>query len=186
MPDAIVMRQPMGSVIVRFPSQNVVMGAASRDPIVMAAQPKTVVVTVGHQGPPGIQGPIGPSGGQALERIAGQTISALRVVYEDEHGHVYPLDANDEEHIFSILGVTLTAADAWRPVNVQRSGPIDDASWSWVPKQRVFLGAQGALTAEPALEGFHVLIGVALNPKRLLLNIQDPIELAQEAEGEQP
>lgn len=179
MPDAIVMRQPMGSVIVRFPTQNVVMGAPARDPIVMAAAPKTVVVTVGHQGPPGIPGPIGPSGGQAIERIAGQTISALRVVYEDEHGHVYPLDANDEEHIFSMLGVTLTAADAGRPVNIQRAGFMNDAGWSWLPGQRLYLGASGEVTAVPRNEGFDVLVGTALSPQRIALNIQDPIDLGE-------
>lgn len=53
MPDAIIVRQPAGSVIVRFPTQNVVLGGPVREQIVMASQPKTVVVTVGHQGPPG-------------------------------------------------------------------------------------------------------------------------------------
>lgn len=183
--EAIVMRQEMGSVIVRFPTQNVVMGAPVREPIVMAAQPKTVVVTVGHQGPPGIQGPIGPAGGQAMERIAGVAISALRVVYEDALGRVFPLDATDDAHIFSILGIALTAADAGRAVSVQRSGPIDDASWGWVPGQRVYLGAAGGLSGEPAEEGFHVFVGTAVSQQRLLLSLQDPVQLwAEEAEGE--
>lgn len=131
----------------------------------------------GEQGPQGLQGPIGPAGGQAIGRVAGQTISALRVVYEGESGAVHPLDPADEAHIFSLLGVTLTAADAGLPVNVQRSGVVDDSSWHWAPGQRVYLGVNGALTAEPAEEGFHVLIGTALSPMRLLLNLQDPVQL---------
>lgn len=179
MVDAIVMRLPAGSVIVRFPTQNVVMGAPVREPIVMAAQPKTVVVTVGHQGPPGIQGPIGPAGGQAMERIAGVAISALRVVYEDALGRVFPLDAADDAHIFSILGIALTAADAGRPVSVQRSGFVGDDGWSWLQGQRLYLGAVGGLTTTPRNDGFDVLIGAALSPQRIALNIQDPIDLGE-------
>lgn len=179
MPDAIVMRQPAGSVIVRFPTQNVVMGAPVREPIVMAAQPKTVVVTVGHQGPPGIQGPIGPAGGQAMERIAGVAISALCVVYEDENGAVHPLDATDEDHVFSMIGVTLTAADTGQPVTVQHAGFIREDSWSWLPGQRLFLGAAGSLSATPPNNGFDVLIGTALSPQRIALHIQDPIDIGE-------
>lgn len=53
MPDAIVMHQPAGSVIIRFCGPSVVMGSQPRAPVVLASKPKTIVVTVGHQGPPG-------------------------------------------------------------------------------------------------------------------------------------
>lgn len=177
MSSPVVIRQPVGSVIVRLSTQGVVVGESPRALVVLPSTPKTIVVAVGHQGPSGIQGPIGPAGGQAISRVAGQTISALRVVYEGESGAVHPLDPTDEAHIFSLLGVTLTAADAGLPVNVQRSGVVDDSSWHWAPGQRVYLGVNGALTVEPAEEGFHVLIGTALSPTRLLLNLQDPVQL---------
>ena len=125
--------------------------------------------------PPGPPGPPGPAGGTALQRMAGEALSALRAVYELD-GEVYFLDFQDEDHIDLLLGITLTAANAGQPINVQRSGALDDSGWAWSPG-RVYLGANGALTQVPAAAGFDVLIGVAVSATRLILNLQDPIEL---------
>ena len=123
----------------------------------------------------GKQGIPGPAGGAAVERVAGETISALRVVYE-LNGQVFALDYRDTEHVDLLLGVTLTAADAGQPVNVQRLGAVDDGGWSWQPG-RVWLGATGSLTQTPPTDGFDVLIGAAVASGRLLLTLQDPLEL---------
>lgn len=138
------------------------------------------VVEVAEQGPPGPRGPVGPAGGAAVSRTAGITLSALLAVWEDQDGQVWPLSATDGGHVFCLLGVTLTAAQAGQPVDVQRSGPVDDAAWDWAPRARVYLGANGALTVNPAVGGFHVLVGVALSPTRLLLGIQDPVQLSDD------
>lgn len=134
-----------------------------------------LVVTVGEQGPPGRQGIPGPAGGSSLQRLAGESLSALRAVYELD-GHVCLLDYRDTDHIDLLLGITLTAAPAGEPVNVQRSGVIDDASWSWAPG-RVWLGIDGRLTQAPPADGFDVLIGAAMSTTRITLNLTDPIEL---------
>ena len=130
------------------------------------------LVLAGDQGPPG---PPGPAGGAAVQRLAGSELSALRAVYELD-GYVYPLDYRDSAHIDLLLGVTLTAADAGQPVNVQRLGAVDDGGWSWQPG-RVWLGATGSLTQTPPTDGYDVLIGAAVASGRLLLNLQDPLEL---------
>ncbi|WP_416406541.1 DUF2190 family protein [Paracidovorax citrulli] len=135
------------------------------------------VVADAEQGPPGPRGEVGPAGGAAVTRVAGSTLSALVAVWEDAAGRVHALDQDDEDHVFSLLGVTLTAADAGQPIDVQRSGAITDSAWSWTPGQRVYLGLGGALTGTPPAAGFDVLIGTALSPTRLLLNLQDPIEM---------
>ena len=155
--------------------QQAVAGALVLVPVV-----ETLVVGTGVQGPPGPQGAIGPAGGTAMQRIAGHTVSALRVVWEDEHGRVRYLSATDEDNIFCLLGVTLTAADTGGLVDVQRSGAMDDNGWSWSKGQRVYLGANGGLTTQPAEVGFQVLVGVAVSPTRLLLQLQDPVMLAVE------
>lgn len=138
-------------------------------------QDRLVILDVAKQGPPGPPGIPGPAGGQALQRTAGGALSALIAVYELD-GSVYPLDAADADHIDLLLGLTITAAAAGSPVNVQRSGAIDDAGWSWVPG-RVYLGAGGALTQTPPADGFDVLVGVATSPIRLVLHLQDAIAL---------
>lgn len=135
-----------------------------------------VIVTSGEQGPPGIGIP-GPAGGSALQRTAGETISALRAVYELDR-QVFLLDQADAAHIDFLLGITLNAADISTPVNVQRSGVLDDASWRWLPG-RVWLGADGLLTQTPPTSGFDLAIGTAVSPTRITLNLQDPIELEE-------
>lgn len=126
-------------------------------------------------GPRGTQGEPGPAGGSALQRQAGEALSALLAVYE-LGGEVFRLDYRDVDHIDLLLGITLTAAPLGQAVNVQRSGALDDAGWSWAPG-RVWLGANGSLTQTPAVDGYDVLIGSAVSANRIILNLQDPIEL---------
>ncbi|ATG94675.1 DUF2190 family protein [Paracidovorax citrulli] len=135
------------------------------------------VVADAEQGPPGPRGEVGPAGGATVSRVAGSTLSALIAAWEDAAGRVYALDKDDEDHVYLLLGITLTAADPGQPINVQRSGVITDSAWSWTPGQRIYLGLGGALTTAAPAVGFDVLIGTALSPTRLLLNLQDPIAL---------
>lgn len=134
------------------------------------------ILAAAEQGPPGPVGPIGPAGGVAFTRQSDGPLSALRVVWEDDAGMVRPLDCGDVDHIDLICGLTITAASGPGAVTVQRFGPIDDSAWNWAPG-RVYLGANGALTQTPPVGGFDVLVGVAVSATRLILNLQDPIEL---------
>lgn len=143
--------------------------------LVSLQMPELETVTVGEQGPAGRQGIPGPAGGSAFERIAGQIISALRAVYELD-GQVFYLDYRDAAHINLLLGITLTAAHALDPVNVQGSGVLDDDSWNWAPGP-VWLGPAGTITQTPPADGYDVLIGAAMSATRLTLNIQDPITM---------
>lgn len=127
------------------------------------------ILAVAEQGVPG------PAGGSTLQRTAGATLSALVVVYE-ENGEVFALDKGDDAHIDQLLGLTATAASIGSPINVQRTGAVDNSGWAWTPG-RVYLGAGGALTQTPATDGNDVLIGRAVSATRLLLDIQDPIDL---------
>lgn len=133
---------------------------------------ETAVVMAGEQGPPG---PPGPTGGSALQRTAGETLSALRAVYELD-GLVRALDYRDATHIDLLLGLSLTAAPEGGPVNVQRSGVLEDSSWNWLPG-RIYLGANGSLTQAPPADGYCVLLGAATSATRITLNLQDPIDL---------
>jgi hypothetical protein len=146
-----------------------------RDYLVSLSLPELEALTLGEQGPPGLPGAPGPAGGSAFQRIAGETLSALRAVYELD-GVVRYLDPQDSDHIDLLLGLTLTAATPGAPVNIQRSGPIDDAGWSWIPGP-VWLGPAGTLTQTPPADGYDLLIGAAMSATRLTLNIQDPITL---------
>ncbi|MFA5386809.1 MAG: hypothetical protein WC322_00220 [Candidatus Paceibacterota bacterium] len=141
---------------------------------VIEAPSETRIIAECQQGPEGKPGPVGPAGGAAFIRYTSSALSALRVVWEDVDGAVYPIDPEDDAHIDLISGLTLTATPGAGEVTVQRSGPVDDSAWSWAPG-RVWLGAAGALTQTPPLDGTDVLIGYAVSPTRLFLDIQDPI-----------
>ena len=164
------------SVLVRTPDTTVVTVVDARSVVVTPPQPFSTVVMRGVPGPRGIQGIPGPAGGTAFTRQADAALSALRVVWEDEAGVVRPLDHDDDAHIDLIAGLTLTATAAAGDVTVQRSGPVDDAAWSWTPG-RVWLGPAGTLTQTPPADGYDVLVGHAASPTRLYLDIQDPIQL---------
>ena len=157
----------------------VVIALSDGDDVVVAESESTqIVLASGEQGPPGPQGPIGPSGGAAFERMSAGALSALVVVWEDAAGVVRPMDYRDEDHIDLLAGITLTATSSAGPVNVQRSGPLDDSAWNWTPG-RVWLGANGALTQTPPADGFDVLVGYVVSPTRIYLDMQDNIELEQ-------
>lgn len=145
-------------------------------PFAMSFQrPQLFTVVASKQGPVGPQGEVGPDGGSTFPRPAGDTISALRVVYELE-GEVFVLDSQDDDHIDLLFGVTLTAATQGNTINIQRYGVLEDASWSWTPGP-IWLGAAGVLTQIPPTVGYDVLIGSATSANSVILNIQDRIEL---------
>jgi hypothetical protein len=148
------------------------------EPFALVVEPQqapAVLLAVGDQGPAGPAGVPGPAGGSAFQRVAGETISALRVLYE-LGGAVFALDYRAADYIDFILGISLTAADPGQPLNVQRSGALEDSGWNWAPG-RIWLGANGALTQTPPADGFDVLIGAAVSATRITLNITDPINL---------
>lgn len=173
----LVLLEPEGSNdIVEVPTEQVLLEAGQDNTLLEPVQ-ELVLLTDCRQGPPGPPGIPGPAGGQVLQRLAGMDTSALLVVYEDLFGAVWPADPEVESDVLALLGVTVSAAAGGQPIHVQRIGSIDDAAWQLQPGKRVFLGRQGRLTQEPPQTGHDVLIGTAITSTRLLLNIQDPIEL---------
>lgn len=146
-----------------------------RDYLVSLSLPELETVTLGEQGPPGLPGAPGPAGGSAFQRTAGETLSALRAVYELDSVVRY-LDYRDAEHVDLLVGVTITSGLIGEPVNIQLVGPLTDAGWQWVPGP-VWLGSLGQLTQAPPDDGFDVLIGSAVSATRIQLNLQRPIEL---------
>jgi hypothetical protein len=150
-------------------------GEVECEHLVSLQLPELETLTAGEQGPAGRPGQPGPAGGSAMQREAGETLSALRAVYELD-GQVFYLDYRDSDHIELLLGITLNAGQLGEPLNVQRSGVLDDAGWSWVLGP-VWLGAAGALTQAPPSDGYHLLLGAAVASTRLLINLQPPIKL---------
>lgn len=121
-----------------------------------------------------------PTGGESAVRVAGQVLSALRVVYE-RNGRVYLLDPSDpfSEDVQFTLGITVTAAQEGENVVVQRSGTIDSAGWNWA-EGLVFVGSAGLMTQTPPLVGWELVVGFAPEATRLNIDFDEPVRLAQE------
>lgn len=175
MPEPVAQQVEPWAVVVQGDSAPLVIEHLREYAVTVDLPADVLVVAMGEQGPPGIPGAPGPEVGSAVQRTAGATLSALRAVYELD-GQVFYLDYRDAAHIDLLLGITLTAATAGQPINVQRAGPIDDSGWNWTPG-RIWLGVDGALTQTPPTDGFDALIGAAVSATRITLNITDPIEL---------
>lgn len=129
----------------------------------------------------GVLPPPLPTGGESVVRKAGQTISALRGVYE-LNGRVFtldPLDPDQYRYVEFFLGITVNGAPEGGDVIVQRSGTLDDGSWSWA-QALVYLGRQGRLTQIAPTTGWEMVMGSAPAPNRLNLSFDEPVLLAQE------
>jgi hypothetical protein len=142
--------------------------------LVIEGRERLEVVEVARQGQPG------PPGTDAAEarasRVAGETLSALRGVWEDDAGAVWRLDASDAAHIALFAGITITAATAGDDVTIQRAGVLDAAGLNLTPGP-VWLGTNGALTQTRPTSGFFLLLGAATAASRLILSPSLPIRL---------
>jgi hypothetical protein len=117
----------------------------------------------------------------AETRLAGVSVSALRAVWEDTTGKVYPLDAQDTDHISLYVGVTRTAAVAGGSVDVQREGAFDTAAVAGLgfSPGPVWLGASGRLTQTSPVSGIAFRLGASLADERLMLSPAEPLFLQE-------
>jgi hypothetical protein len=149
-------------------------------------QPKRIVVQV-SRGLPGPKGQVDASDVNdavlawlaandvlAVSRTAGETLSALRCVWEDNSGKVWLLDADDTAHAALFAGVTTTAGQSGAQVTVQRAGVLDAGGLNLTPGP-VWLGTNGALTQTPPTGGCDLYIGAAVAGSRLILSPAEPI-----------
>lgn len=123
----------------------------------------------------GLTPPPLPTGGEAVVRQAGETISALKAVYELD-GQVFALDSQDVDHAPLYLGIAVSSATTGLDVVIQRAGTIDEGTWSW-PGGEVFVGLAGTLTAVPPITGFKLIVGNSPSPQRINMTFDTPVYL---------
>ncbi|MDR0700950.1 MAG: hypothetical protein LBF61_00840 [Azoarcus sp.] len=131
-----------------------------------------------HVGPQGRRGPPGPPGSsenEFVQRPAGETLSALRAVWEDNAGHVWPLDYRDAAHVTLFAGITLTAAAAGVETTLQLSGVVD-ADGLGLGVGPVWIGEAGRLTQTPPTTGYLFRLGSAVSNNRLILSSSQPVK----------
>ena len=137
----------------------------------------TVVITRGFPGPPGPPGPIGPAGGTTTVTVGATPISGHTAVALDSGGLLVYADCTNPAHIGAVQGVVGNAYSPGDLAVVQTDFDLVHAGWSFSPGP-VFVGASGALVqALPAGAVFAQVIGYALAPTRIRVDVQPPIVL---------
>jgi len=137
----------------------------------------TAVVTAAEQGPPGIQGIPGPAGGATVVTVGATPLSGHTAVAMDADGLLIYADCTNPAHIGAVQGVIANAYGAGDLAVVQTDFDLAHAGWTFATGP-VFVGATGALVqALPMGAVFAQVVGYALAPTRIRIDVQPPIVL---------
>lgn len=124
-----------------------------------------------------VLGKVGEAGAIADFYVAGETLSALRVVrFDPVSGKVFYASSSSLNDMFKIVGVTATAANFNENVKVITAGYLTDQSWNWSLDKPIFFGANGQLTQTPGSE-FIQAIAMPMKSDRILVSIESPIRI---------
>ena len=130
-----------------------------------------------YVGPPGPPGPIGPEGGATLVTVGATPISGHTAVALDSGGLLVYADCTNPAHIGAVQGVVASAYSAGAQAVVQTGFELVHAGWAFATGP-VFVGASGALVQVlPVGAVFAQVIGYALAPTRIRIDVQPPIVL---------
>ncbi len=132
-------------------------------------------IMAGQRGAPGRPGTDSGGGVQTIVRTAGETISALRIVYESQQ-LAHPANPATES-VFQALGLAITSASIDTDLTIQTQGFVDDSSWNWT-EGHVWCGPNGTLTQTPPISGWDFIIGFATSATRLYIDLNEPVLLA--------
>lgn len=109
--------------------------------------------------------------------VAGETLSALRIVSADDDGKGYYTDPTNPDSVRRITGMTTSAASVGGAAVLHFEGKYQDAFWNWDVTKQLFLGATGTITQVAPTTGISVVLGHAQKPDTIFLNIEKPIIL---------
>lgn len=108
--------------------------------------------------------------------VAGQNVSALRIVRGNGAGKVVYASNDTINNAKGIAGLTLSSALNDQNVSVQIAGEISDNSWSWTEGD-IWLGADGVLTQTVPTSGIHVCVARAITATKIIVDIEPLILL---------
>jgi len=131
------------------------------------------IVTVAQQGPQGVPGePVGST----IEYLAGETISALKVVVVigDE---TFVADSSNSAHRGRVAGIATTAATIGNTGEVRSFGQMTDASWNWTGPL-LFFNSSGTLTETPPASGFSQSVARVESADTIFVDLTQAIERA--------
>ena len=167
----------MPDVLVDHDTETDVLVEREVDVVLEQSEPEEIIVTEAVQGPPGPQGIPGPAGGATLVTVGATPISGHTAVALDSGGLLVYADCTNPAHIGAVQGVVGNAYSPGDQAVVQTDFGLVHAGWSFSPGP-VFVGASGALVQVlPAGAVFAQVIGYALAPTSIRIDVQPPIVL---------
>ena len=167
----------MPDVLIDHDTETDVLVEREVDVVLEKSEPEEIIITEAEQGPPGPIGPIGPAGGATLVTVGATPISGHAAVALDSGGLLVYADCTNPAHIGAVQGVVGPAYSPGDLVVVQTDFELVHAGWSFSPGP-VFVGASGALVQVlPVGAVFAQVIGYALAPTRIRVDVQSPIAL---------
>jgi len=135
------------------------------------------VLEAADQGPRGPQGIPGPAGGATTVTVGATPISGHCAVALDAGGLLVYADCTSPAHIGAVQGVVGNAYSPGDLAVVQTDFELVHGGWSFSPGA-VFVGVSGALVqAPPPGAVFAQVVGFALAPTRIRVDVQPPIVL---------
>ena len=135
------------------------------------------VLEAAAQGPRGPQGIPGPAGGATTVTVGATPISGHCAVALDAGGLLVYADCTNPAHIGAVQGVVGNAYSPGDLAVVQTDFDLTHAGWTFATGP-VFVGASGALVQVlPVGAVFAQVVGYALAPTRIRVDVQPPIVL---------
>ena len=145
--------------------------------IIIEVDTDVEVLEAAAQGPRGPQGIPGPAGGATTVTVGATPISGHTAVALDSGGLLTYADCTNPAHIGAVQGVIANAYGAGDLAVVQTDFDLVHAGWTFATGP-VFVGASGALVQVlPVGAVFAQVIGYALAPTRIRVDVQPPIVL---------
>lgn len=145
--------------------------------IIIEVDTDVEVLEAAAQGPRGPQGIPGPAGGATTVMVGAAPISGHTAVALDSGGLLIYADCTNPAHIGAVQGVVGNAYSPGDQAVVQTGFEMVHAGWAFATGP-VFVGASGALVqALPVGAVFAQVVGFALAPTRIRVDVQPPIVL---------
>ena len=145
--------------------------------IIIEVDTDVEVLEAAAQGPRGPQGIPGPAGGATTVMVGATPISGHTAVALDSGGLLIYADCTNPAHIGAVQGVVGNAYSPGDLAVVQTGFELVHAGWAFATGP-VFVGTSGALVQVlPVGAVFAQVIGYALAPTRIRVDVQPPIVL---------
>lgn len=110
--------------------------------------------------------------------VGNTPISGHSAVVVAGDGTLVPADCSVLAHRGAVLGVIESAAAPGDVVRVSTGYSIEHPGWAWTPGTPIFVGLAGSLRQTvPVQARFAQVIGQALSPTRILIDVQPPVAI---------